>query len=72
MLAAVLDGRHRAIEREQRARAWSAWMTAALTRAAKMPKLDRLLGAPKPRQQTWEEQFAIAKTWTSALTGKGT
>lgn len=70
MFAAIIDGRTRSAKQEQEGRAWLAWTTAALYRSKKFPKLKDVM--PKARKkdtgpQPWQQQLAIAKAWTQAL-----
>jgi len=48
------------------------WHIAAMTRVKKMPKLKDLMAGEKrpPRRQSIDEQIAIAKQWTIALSRK--
>lgn len=66
-LAAILEGRQRAMRHEQEGRAWLAWHTAALWRIKKLPKLRELMPQPEKRKarQSWEEQLAIVRAWTA-------
>lgn len=52
--------------REYNQQMTQAWITAALSRAKKMPKLDKLLvqeKKPKAARQPWEQQLSIARMW---------
>lgn len=64
-----LDGAARRIRREYNQQISQAWITAALGRAKKMPKLDRLLvrDKPTPKRQTWEQMLAVARAWHEAV-----
>lgn len=56
-------------EAEHNDRAWLAWHIAALTRATRLPSLDKL----KAKKQTpvhWEKQLADLKAWVIATGGK--
>lgn len=71
LIEAVLDGAAARMRTEFNQTAWLAWHIEALARAKKLPKLKDLMSteAPKPRRrQTVEEQIAIARQWTVALT----
>jgi hypothetical protein len=61
------------LKRERRVAAWAAYSTAALSRAAKLPKFEdymaRALGEKK-RKQSADEMIAIARRWHSALNRK--
>lgn len=68
---AVIDGSVKRFEREHDDRAWLAWHIEGLRRTKRLPKLKTLLHNSKPekkRRQTVEEQIAIAKMWTAAVT----
>jgi len=65
-----MKARQRQLRDEHNARAWIAWTTAALTRAKKMPKLERLMVKDHSRRrQTAAEQYEIVKAWNAALGG---
>lgn len=60
-----IKGALKRIQREQNERMVLAWTTAALSRAKKMPKLEKLLTVEKPKRkpQTWQEQHALMRAW---------
>jgi hypothetical protein len=61
----------RRLERDQRARAWLAWHTAAMYRAEKMPRLEELWSAqPRPTVQPLAEMRANAILFTQLLGGE--
>ena len=61
-----LRGARKRLEREQSERVEAAWITAALTRSAKLPKLDKLLGI-KARPRRPEEVKAQLAAISSVL-----
>jgi hypothetical protein len=66
VLALVFDGAAQRLEREQQARAWQAWHTAALPRMKTFPALDKLMGVKrKARRQTVSEMEAIFAAWAA-------
>lgn len=68
---AFLTGRGRALEEAQKARAWLAHTTAALTRAKRLPSLDKMLGKPRPRRrQTPAEIMRIFKQHNAVMGGE--
>lgn len=72
-IAVILDGEANRLRRDRNNLAWLAWHTAAMTRMKKMPKLRDVMvedGARKRRAQTIDEQIAIAKMWTAAVSRK--
>lgn len=68
---AFLTGRGRALEEAQKARMWLAHTTAALTRAKRMPSLDKMMGNPRPRKrQTGTDIMRIFKQHNAVLGGE--
>lgn len=66
----MLDGRIRAVEREQRGLAWLAWHVEALSRSGKkFPKYRDFVGAEtrRKRQKTPDELWAVAQQWDRAI-----
>lgn len=60
----------RRLDRDHATRAWLAWHIAALTRAKRMPQLDKMLrkaAATPRRRQTWQEQMAIMGMWAATM-----
>jgi len=53
--AAVIEAAAWRMEREQRRDVWLAWHVAALSRAKRLPALQRLMGGGKARPLTGEE-----------------
>lgn len=71
MAEILLDGARRRLEREQNERVSLAWMTASLSRATRLPRLQSLLSQPaRRRQQTWQEQLATVRMINAAFGGK--
>lgn len=61
------------LKRERRIAAWAAFSTAALTRAAKLPKFEDFMAramGEKKRAQSTEEMIAIVQRWHSVLNRK--
>jgi len=48
---------------EQNKLAWLAWHIAALSRAQRLPKFEKMLVRPSRPRQTWQEQMAIMDQW---------
>jgi len=68
---AVIDGAANRFRREHDDRAWLAWHIEALHRSKRLPKLKTLMHNARPakkRQQTVDEQIAIAQMWHAAVT----
>ena len=70
-IALRIDGRVRARRLAQNDRAWLAWHIAALSRAKRLPRIERLLGRRERPQQTWQQQLAIAHQWAAVTTPGG-
>lgn len=65
-----MAGAGKRLEREQNDRITLAWMTAALSRAHRIPKLETLIaGNGGRRKQTWQEQLATVKMINAAFGG---
>ena len=59
-----VEGRARAIRREQSNLAWLAWHIAALERTKKMPPLHKLMPKQSKKRrpaQSWEEQLRLVQ-----------
>lgn len=69
---AVISGSAARFNREHDDRAWLAWHIEALHRTKRLPKLKTLMHNAKPakRQQSMEEQIAIAMQWTASVNRK--
>jgi hypothetical protein len=64
----ILEGVNQRHVQQHNDRAWMAWHIAAMGRAEKMPRLDRLTAKkPRPSGQTWEEQMAIMKALSARV-----
>lgn len=61
--------------REEQSRRWHTWHVAALPNAKKFPDFKDFVPAKETaaptRRQTMEEQIAIAKAWSAAVSRKG-
>jgi hypothetical protein len=66
----AVSARGKTLIREQNERAWLAWHIAALTRSKRLPDLKKLLYKPPRKQQTWQEQLAIAEMYAAIGFGK--
>jgi len=59
--------------REEQSRRWHTWHVAALPNAKKFPDFKDFVPAKETaaptRRQTMEEQIAIAKAWSAAVSG---
>lgn len=53
-----MKGEGRRLKREGEARVEQAWLTAMLSRAKKVPRLEKLLASDKPEKVSIEEGFA--------------
>ena len=70
MVDIILQGVRLRLERERNERVSQAWMTAALTRTQRLPRLDTLLvRTERPRAQTWQQQLAVVKMIHAAFGG---
>lgn len=70
MVGVLLEGARRRLVRESNDRIAHAWMSAALARSRKLPRLQSLMASPEPkRPQTWQEQLAIVKMLHAGLGG---
>lgn len=60
-----MRGAAKRMVREYNQQVAQAWITAAVSRAKKMPKLEKLLVKDKPKssRQSWEQQLAVARMW---------
>lgn len=66
-----MEGNAARLRREHNQRAWSAWHTAMMGRAKKMPKLSELLIRDQPKAQTMAQMIATAKLWADVTKKKG-
>jgi hypothetical protein len=64
-LVATFQSIGRRLERKHNERAWLAWHIAQLTRAKKIPRLDRLLAKQSTARtpQSWQQQMAVMDMW---------
>jgi hypothetical protein len=61
-----MAARGRVVEREQQARAWLAWHTAALPRMDKFPSLEKVMGVKRQaRRQTASEMEGLFAAWAA-------
>lgn len=66
LFAISVAARGRVIEREQHARAWLAWHTAALPRMDKFPSLETVMGVKRQvRRQSVSEMEAAMAAWAA-------
>jgi len=66
LYAIHLDGAVRRLDREAREMAWAVWHVAALSRAKKLPRLDRFIPGKNnvaPKSPTWQAQLAAWQTY---------
>ncbi|RJE84031.1 hypothetical protein D3P04_13530 [Paracoccus onubensis] len=61
-----MRGAHKRLDREAKEMAWAAWLTAVLTRAQKIPRLNQFIPAEKKaasKATTWQAQLAAWKDY---------